>query len=217
MRLPGLLLIAVLATAQQPPQPVEQGSERPCYQDRSVDEYIAEIHRLQTEAKRKGRFKPTSICVFSFCTQPTTHPNEAPQGEGVPSPAGSSTESSSAIPHYDPVGAAHNTEVGDYYFADKNYRGALMRYLEALEQKRGDAAIHLRLARTYERLKENKAAYLAYDAARQLEREGKKADEARKAMLRLSSLLEKEGVDPKGLVAGNTPLPAPCLAPPATQ
>ena len=48
--------------------------------------------------------------------------------------------------------AAHNVDIGDYSFESKNYRGALMRYKDADEEKPGDAAIHVRLGRVLEQL-----------------------------------------------------------------
>ena len=48
--------------------------------------------------------------------------------------------------------AAHNADVGDQYFGQKNYNGALMRYEDALEGKPGDVAIHVRLGRVLEKL-----------------------------------------------------------------
>jgi hypothetical protein len=48
--------------------------------------------------------------------------------------------------------AAHNADVGDQYFGQKNYNGSLMRYEDALEGKPGDVAIHVRLGRVLEKL-----------------------------------------------------------------
>jgi hypothetical protein len=36
--------------------------------------------------------------------------------------------------------AAHNVEVGDYYFGEKNYKASLLRYQEALAEKPSDLA-----------------------------------------------------------------------------
>src|SRR5262249_7119294 len=45
----------------------------------------------------------------------------------------------SDTPKWDPHRAAKDIEVGDYYFSEKNYRGAELRYRDALEWKAGDA------------------------------------------------------------------------------
>jgi tetratricopeptide (TPR) repeat protein len=118
---------------------------------------------------------------------------------------------------YDPIGAAQDAGVGDYYYKDKNYRAALMRYESAVEKKPGDAAIHLRIGRAFEKLGDNERAYLGYDSAVKLEPAGKGADEARQGMERLRPLLEKANVVPSAISATNQPQPAPCLAPPAAN
>ena len=81
--------------------------------------------------------------------------------------------------------AAHNVEVGDYSFAAKNYNGALPRYQEAVEEKPGDAAIHVRLGRVFEKLDQRPKAIEQYKAAQQLAGPPKWSDEAKAAVLRL--------------------------------
>ena len=81
--------------------------------------------------------------------------------------------------------AAHNVEVGDYSFAEKYYKGALLRYSEAVEEKPGDAAIHVRLGRVFEKLGQLQQAIEQYDAAQKLAGPEKWLDEAKAALLRL--------------------------------
>ena len=81
--------------------------------------------------------------------------------------------------------AAHDVEVGDEYFADKNYSAALMRYQEADEDKPGDSAIRVRLGRAFENLGKIPQAMDQYKAAQDLEGPAKWRDEARAAVLRL--------------------------------
>ena len=50
---------------------------------------------------------------------------------------------------------AHNVEVGDYAFGEKNYNGALLRYNDAVEEKPGDLAIRVRLGRVLEKLNQS--------------------------------------------------------------
>ncbi len=80
--------------------------------------------------------------------------------------------------------AAHNVEVGDQYFASKNYNAALMRYSDAREEKPGDVAIYVRLGQTYEKLGRQAQAIEAYDAAKKLPRVEKWTDIANSALLR---------------------------------
>lgn len=81
--------------------------------------------------------------------------------------------------------AAHNVEVGDYYFEAKNYNGALLRYKDAAEEKPGDTAIHVRLGRAYERLDQLPQAIEQYKAAQELGEPAKWSDEAKAAIARL--------------------------------
>lgn len=81
--------------------------------------------------------------------------------------------------------AAHDVEVGDEYFEDKNYNAALMRYKSAVEDKPGDSAIHVRLGRAFEKLDKLPQAIEQYKAAQDLEGPAKWSDEAKAAVLRL--------------------------------
>ena len=83
------------------------------------------------------------------------------------------------------LAAAHNIDVGDYYFEGKNYSAALLRYNDALEEKPGDAAIHVRLGRTLEKLKQLPQAIEQYKAAQKLGGPEKWSEEAQSALARL--------------------------------
>jgi Flp pilus assembly protein TadD len=83
--------------------------------------------------------------------------------------------------------AAHNVDVGDYSFSTNNYSGALLRYKDAVEEKPGDAAIHVRLGRVFERLGQLPQAIEQYKAAQELAGPAKWSDEAKAAVLRLQN------------------------------
>ena len=83
------------------------------------------------------------------------------------------------------LAAAHDVDVGDYSFAEKNYKGALLRYKDAVEEKPGDAAIHVRLGRVFEKLDQLPQAIEQYKAAQKLAGLEKWSDEAGAALLRL--------------------------------
>ncbi len=76
-------------------------------------------------------------------------------------------------------------DVGDYSFEEKNYRGALMRYQDALKWKPDDIAIHVRLGRTYEKLNDESHAIEEYTAAQKLGGPEKWTEEASTALKRL--------------------------------
>jgi tetratricopeptide (TPR) repeat protein len=169
-----------------------------CPAGRPVDDIIAEAHKEQSAKKhRNGDPSPQVNCSWGWCidhsTTPPTIPEPAPRVE-VPS---NKDTSSSATPSENIFGetcgtamkraleAAHNVEVGDYSFGQRNYNGALMRYQDALEEKPGDVAIHVRLGRVHERLGQLPLAIEAYDTAQKLPRTEKWTDEAKAGLLRL--------------------------------
>lgn len=82
--------------------------------------------------------------------------------------------------------AARDVDVGDYSFDDKNYRGALMRYQDAANWKPQDAAIHVRLGRAYEKLRQFPQAIEEYTTAEKFTGPPKWVDEAKAALQRLN-------------------------------
>jgi tetratricopeptide (TPR) repeat protein len=81
--------------------------------------------------------------------------------------------------------AAHNIEVGDYSFGEKNYDAASPRYNDVLKEKPGDTAIHVRLGRVLEKLNQFPQAIEQYEAAQKIAGPKKWSDEAKSAILRL--------------------------------
>jgi tetratricopeptide (TPR) repeat protein len=180
-----------------------QSAPPSCPADRPVDDLIAEIHKQQSPKKHRNKNPlPESVCVFGWCTggprrRPATQkpapPSETASTEDTNSSGTSSSRSTSSsvvTAKCDEamefvLSAAHNVDVGDFNFGDKNYRGALMRYRDALEEKPGDAAIHVRLGRTYEKMKEIPPAIEHYQAAQELQGPPKWLEEAKSALTRL--------------------------------
>lgn len=205
----GFFLVAwgLAAAAQQTP-PAATPPAAPC-QDRSVDEYLAEMHKR----KRNKNPLPENACILGWCRQPgapgddpVSHP---PRSSAAPStttpktqPGESSSQAGSAAAAglrgttlYDPIAGARNVEAGDYYFEQKNYRAALSRFQEALQDKPDDAAILARLGRTCEKLNDPAQAYEHFDAALILAPDGPGAKPAREGLERLRLQLEKAGID----------------------
>lgn len=167
-----------------------------CPADRPVDDIITEVHKQQSKKKhRKLDPLPDVICIWGWCRDrsrketPPTVPESAPAAK---TPSANDSMSSTRVPVDKcqdalemALEAAHNVEVGDYYFTAKNYDGALMRYKDAVEEKPGDAAIHVRLARVFEKLGQLPQAIEQYKAAQELAGPEKWSDEAKAALLRL--------------------------------
>jgi hypothetical protein len=140
VHVPGALAIVILGAgllAQSPPPS--------CPADRPVDDIITEIHKQQSKkTNRKLNPLPDVICIWGWCRDrskketPPTVPETVPQPE---TPSGKDSSVSSSRRPADEcqdamelaLEAAHDVEVGDYYFSEKNYNGALMRYQSAVE------------------------------------------------------------------------------------
>jgi len=171
-----------------------QSTPPPCPAERPVDEIITEIHKQQSKKKhRNPNSLPDFTCIWGWCHDdkrtPSTFPENTPQAtnrsgnESTSSVKGPLEKCSDALEKA--LMAAHNMEVGDYSFAAKNYKGALPRYQEAVEEKPGDAAIHVRLGRVFEKLDQLPQAIEQYKAAQELAGPPKWSDEAKAAVLRL--------------------------------
>ncbi len=175
-----------------------QSAPPPCPADRPVDDLIAEVHKQQSKWKNRTTNPfPEVGCIFGWCRDlsrtPPTVPEPAPTPE-VPSNATASTSTSSSSKTSadkcneameKALEAAHNVEVGDFSFAQKNYGGALMRYQDAVEEKPGDPAIHVRMGRVFERLNQLPRAIEEYQAAQKLAGPGQWSQEAAAALARL--------------------------------
>ncbi len=174
--------------------PLLCGQAAPCPADRPVDEVISAIQKQQSKkAARNKSPLPDNVCFIGWCRNKAKTPPIVADGGAPPPPSSSpsSTSSSKAARNAcddameRTLAAAHDAEVGDYYFSDKNFKAASFRYEDALKNKPGDAAIHVRLGRTYEKLNEPTRAIEQYQAAIRFDQPAQWIEEARAALARL--------------------------------
>jgi tetratricopeptide (TPR) repeat protein len=183
-----------------------QSAPPACPAERPVDDILAEIHKQQSNKKhRNSNPIPDVFCIGGWCRgrsskpKPPSVPESAPP-ESAPQakPPGENESTSSSSSSRAPVDkcdeamemalkAAHDVEVGDYSFAANNYGGALMRYKGAAEEKPGDAAIHVRLGRVFEKLRQLPQAIEQYKAAEELAGPAKWLEEAKAGVSRLEN------------------------------
>ena len=88
---------------------------------------------------------------------------------------------------WNPHRAAKDIEVGDYYFREKNYRGAEGRYRDALIYKPNDAVATYRLAEIYEKTGRPDEARQYYEAYLKVLPRGPNSEDARKALEKLQA------------------------------
>lgn len=213
---------AAYASSQEAAPPAQEPcvSQERIDADRPVDDYIAEIN--QQKRRRNKNPLPEYICIWGWCRQvrsgsETEAPPKVPAPQ--PPPAGatvepgpdsatlerprsggdghSSSRQPACISGYDPIRAAEHVEIGDHYFGRKNYRGALSRYQEALENKPADPAIHLRLGRTLEKMDDFAQAYAHYQLSARSVQDGPWKKEAQKALARLRPQADDSPAAPK--------------------
>jgi tetratricopeptide (TPR) repeat protein len=196
MRVRSAVTVVVLSAGM-----FAQSAPPSCPAERPVDDIITEVHKQQAKKKHRNPNPfPDVTCIWGWCRSgsdkrtPPTVPESAPP-EPVPQ-AKNPTENESSSSSRPPVDkcdeameralkAAHDVEVGDEYFEAKNYNAALQRYKDAADEKPGDAAIHVRLGRVFEKVGQIPQAIEQYQAAQELAGPKKWLDEAKAALLRL--------------------------------
>jgi len=88
---------------------------------------------------------------------------------------------------WNPYRALKDDEVGDFYFKQGNYKGALARYQDALIYKDNDAVANFKMAECYEKLGQSEEAIPHYQAYLKILPEGPFAKQARKALKKLGA------------------------------
>lgn len=76
-------------------------------------------------------------------------------------------------------------EAGDLYFKDKNYKGAELRFRDALNYRPNEPDVTFRLAETLARESKNDEARALYEAYLKIQPGGRYAERARTALQRL--------------------------------
>ncbi len=83
---------------------------------------------------------------------------------------------------FNPLEAAHDLKVGNYYFKKGNYKAAQRRFTEATKWDPGFAEAYFRLGEVEEKLKDSKAARAAYSKYLELAPDSKEAESVRKKL-----------------------------------
>jgi len=192
MRLAAVIRFATIALVLNA-KALPQSAQKSCPADRPVDDFISEMKKQ--EKVRNKQLSPETYCVLGWCRQVSRTPPTVPQSTQAQKPANGADYSSSTseLDKCDmamelAIEAAHDVEVGDYNAKKQNLRGALMRYQDALEKKLNDAAIQVRLGRTYEKLGDVAQAKESYTAALKLSGPDPWMREAKSGLARLEGV-----------------------------
>jgi tetratricopeptide (TPR) repeat protein len=89
------------------------------------------------------------------------------------------------VHEWNPLRAMKCIEIGNYYYKNGNYKGALSRYREALQFKPRDAAATFKLAQALEKTRDFEQARIRYQEYLEILKDGPSAEEAKKALARL--------------------------------
>jgi tetratricopeptide (TPR) repeat protein len=102
---------------------------------------------------------------------------------------------------FNPIQAAKDLKVGDFYANKGNHRAAAGRYLEATKWNPSFSEAYWKLGRSREKLDQPDQALEAYQKYLELEPNGKQSREARKRVAELEALREKLPLAQKGSAA----------------
>jgi tetratricopeptide (TPR) repeat protein len=88
---------------------------------------------------------------------------------------------------WNPYRAAKDDEVGDFYFKQGNYKGALARFQDALVYKDNDAVANFKMAECYQKLGQPEEAIPHYQAYLKILPDGPLSKQAKKALKKLGA------------------------------
>jgi len=167
------------AFAQQPSQP-----EEPTGQNQASPRSDQQQSRERSKEAGESSSRDTRIDISAPKDDAKNHPNSS-----LNPPPDTSPEEPSDVQEmhpWNPYRAVKDDEVGDFYFKRGNYKAALARYQDALDNKEGDAVANYQMARCYEKLGQPDEAVTHYKEYLKILPQGPYAKDARKALERLA-------------------------------
>jgi len=187
------------APKPQPPLPpsdnVPRSSASP--QDQNGGEWKDDesfTHRSGSEGSSSSKDEPVDLAPPPDDAK--THPNSAEAVHEAEDAAGllegDELGGIQEFHPWDPHKAEKDIEVGGYYFKQKNYRGALDRFQEALYYQYNNAVATFRVGECQEKLGESDEARKAYEAYLKLLPQGPLAVKAKEALARLGKADDKD-------------------------
>ena len=139
---------------------------------------------LPDTASPKNPNESSSRSTIIDLSPPVGDAQDHPDSE-IPAEAGVSD--ANELHPWNPHRADKDIEVGDYYFREKNYRGAEGRYRDALLYKPNDALATYRLAQIFDKTDRPDEARQYYQAYLKILPHGPYASDCHKALERLQA------------------------------
>ncbi len=189
MRCKVVLLLAsfFLVTAvfsQQTTAPDPQAAQSPAPSKSEEKEQQKKAADRDAEAGESSS-RETRIDVAPPKDDAKNHPNSP---AGLNEASGDTTAPPSDVQEmhpWNPYRAVKDDEVGDFYFKQGNYKGAIARYEDALQYKEHDAVANFRLGQCYEKLDQRDQAIAHYKEYLKILPQGPFAKQAKKALEKL--------------------------------
>lgn len=182
------------------PRPHSNSSQSPSSAEQYTDE-DGLIHRPNPE---QSTSKAQPIDLSAPDDDAKSHPNSAEAVREAEDAAGLLQDDElggiQEFHPWDPHKSQKDIEVGDFYYRQGNYFGALSRYQEALYYKSGDAIATYKIAMCQEKTGESDDARKGYEAYLKILPEGPYAADAKKALARLGPASDEQpdGKKPDG-------------------
>jgi tetratricopeptide (TPR) repeat protein len=187
-----LLAFSIPAWAQAPPRSDDSSSASP-RQQQEQPQQLPSAPDEQSGTKARPGVAPVNRVPASpndsssrkeiiDLSPPTGDIQEHPESQAA-------EENVNEMRPWDPHRASKDIEVGDYYFKQKNYRGAEMRYRDALFYKPNDAISTFRLAEIFERTGRISEALQFYSDYLKILPHGPYAHDAQNAISKLQAEL----------------------------
>jgi tetratricopeptide (TPR) repeat protein len=161
------------------PRAIAQQDDGAVPQDSRKDQKEAQAARATEESSSKD----TRVDLSPPSNDQKSHPMSAAAVSDAEQPESDVQE----LHPWDPHKAAKDVEVGDFYFKRKNYKAAIERYRDALIYKQNDAIATYRLAESLDKTAKPDEAVTYYQNYLKILPHGPYAEDAQKAISRLSS------------------------------
>lgn len=180
----ALIAISILLWFALPLCAQENADDGPGVQPQATSQQKQDSSARRERQEETSSSKDTRIDLNPPADDAKRHPDS---GAAIVDAGTDHDADVSEMSPWDPHKAAKDVEVGDFYYRRKNYRAALNRYKEALVYKPNDAEATYRLAECQDKTGDSREAATNYQAYLKILPHGPFAEDAHKALDRLSA------------------------------